>query len=195
MDWKQKFYGLSHRANTVELALIKTAIKHFMWPLYRNTPETETRDFTVTKVLDKVFNRLDKALEYEKTKGIYSKIDRKINPRKYHVNMEQAIKTLRKILVYVSEADPYYRYWLAHLLMVVTEEMELAMLNFNPAEDPDMKHIPELETIIDLPGVRRKLFTMHLQDHLMLVDPASVSRQQLLEGIVTVKLDKEKGEK
>jgi len=126
---------------------------------------------------------------------VYSKIEREINPRKYHVNMEQALKTLRKFLVYVSEADPYYRYWLAHMLMVITEEMEMSMIQFNPAEDPEMKHIPELATLIHIPGVRRKLFTLHLQDHMMMVDPEMMTRQQLLDGIVTVNLTDDKGEK
>ena len=180
-----KFFGKSFPADTMELHLLKQAVNYFVPGLLRNAPP-EKATWPVSQLTERIFKRLDKALIFERDKGL-------LKADNMHLNLQYFLQAAKQAGVYVSERDCYYRYWLGYFFMVVFEEMEKAFLRFNPFELEEFRQIPELEKVLEAPGSRRLLFYWWLTGHLAFVEPGKISRENVERRIVAVELETAKG--
>jgi hypothetical protein len=75
----------------------------------------EEAEQTVSRLVNRVSQRLREPLGYEQREGLL--------PKSRDSNMERVLNAVQRGLVYICEEDNYYRAWIGHLCLCIWEEI------------------------------------------------------------------------
>jgi len=140
------------------LKLIKSVLNYTAPRVKQLAPERKPT-LTVTEIVERSFRRIMAVLEKEEAQN------KAVRDRHFRNLVEAA----RRALIYVAEEDCYYRDWLALLLMVLYGEIKTKVDAWDPASDPRIRELKNVDEILARPGGKELLFYWSLRYTLPIV--------------------------
>lgn len=150
----------------IKLDLRKKAINRAVRVLNKLIPEVKAT-YPQTRMIEHVFTKLNRAYRTEAYAGRFDDIPYQTLPNLKDRNFQKLLQLSRKLLVYLSEDDRYYRQWLGLAMLLINDEVktELEKLSFE-----DCLTLIKTQWDFDLQGaVPKEYFDAHKEDFLNIV--------------------------
>ena len=148
----------------IKMALLKSAI-NTMTPIIRHALKGTGRSGVqpISKIVERVFLRMEEALEYERSEGVFQQYADASN-------FAVLLEAVRRTLMFIADQDNYYQIWAGHFFTVVWEEMQRAYQQFQVADVPPMVLSADdvelsVEDAFTNPAYRKQLFYFYLTKH------------------------------